>query len=121
METITSKIQKINISNEYLLSTPPTILSSTNFTLTGFENKEIIDIISNFIKNEKYTYTYTFLDKKYWIINKSYKNDLDFPYSKYIILIYLKNKNEHIIEVFKLFGKDNLFEEFFQSFMDIFR
>jgi hypothetical protein len=118
METITRKIQRINISNEYLLQTPPSILSSTNFILTGFGNNEIIDIINNFIKNENYIYT--FLDKKYWIINKSYKNDLDFPYCEYMILIYLKN-NEHIIEVFKLFGKDDLFEAFFQNFMNIFR
>jgi hypothetical protein len=121
MNSLIDKFNNINIEKQYVISAPPTIFASTHFYLTGFENNEVIDIISNFLKNEKYSVD--FINQRNivnWSVYKSYINDLDFPYCQYSIAIYLKNK-EHIIEVFKLFGKDDIFMHFFKSLEDLFR
>jgi hypothetical protein len=111
----------IGIKTKYVIGSPPTIFASTHFYLTGFESNEVIDIISNFFKDCKYNVTFI---NQHNIVNytvyKSYKNDLDFPHCEYSIAIYLKNK-EHIIEVFKLFGKDDIFMDFYKSMEDLFR
>lgn len=116
----------IDIKTKYVIGAPPTIFASTHFYLTGFESNEVIDIISNFFKDCKYNVT--FINQRNivnwnvnnWNVNKSYKNDVDFPHCEYSIAIYLKNK-EHIIEVFKLFGRDDIFMDFYKSMEDLFR
>jgi hypothetical protein len=121
MNSLIKKFNDIDIKSKYIISSPPTIFASTHFYLIDFESNEVIDIISNFFKNKKYYID--FINKRNivsWNINKQYKNDLDFPYSQYSIAIYLKNK-EHIIEVFKLFGKDDIFMDFFNELQDLFR
>jgi len=121
MNTLINKINNIDINSQYVIPMPPTILSSTHFYLTGFENNEVVDIFNNFFKNEKYNIE--FIHRRnfvYWIVDKPYKKDIDFPYVKYSLTLYLKNK-EHIIEVFKLFGIDDIFMEHFKKLEDIFR
>jgi hypothetical protein len=111
----------IGIKTKYVIGAPPTIFASTHFYLTGFESDEVIDIISNFLKDRKYNVR--FINQHNivnWTVYKLYKNDLDFPYCEYSIAIYLKNK-EYIIEVFKLFGKDDIFMDFYKSMEDLFR
>jgi hypothetical protein len=121
MNSIIDKFNNINIDKQYLIGSPPTIFASTHFYLTGFESNEVIDIISIFLRERKYNIE--FINKRnivHWTVYKSYKDDLDFPLCEYSIAIYLKNK-EHIIEVFKLFGKDDIFIDFFKSMEDLFR
>jgi hypothetical protein len=121
MNSIISKFNNIDINSKYVIPGPPTIFVSTHFYLTGFESNEVIDIITNFLIDGKYRVE--FINQRNivnWNVNKSYKNDIDFPYCHYSIAIYFKNK-EHIIEVFKLFGKDDIFMDFYKSMEDLFR
>ena len=121
MNSLIDKFNNIDIKSQYIIGSPPTIFASTHFYLTGFESNEVIEIISNFFKACKYNFE--FINQRNivsWNVNKSYKNDVDFPYCHYSIAIYLKNK-EHIIEVFKLFGKDDIFMDFYKSMEDLFR
>ena len=121
MNSLIDKFNNIDIKSQYIIGSPPTIFASTHFYLTGFESNEVIDIITNFFKDNKYNVE--FINQRNivsWNVNKSYKNDVDFPYGEYSIAIYLKNK-EYIIEVFKLFGKDDIFMDFYKSMEDLFR
>ena len=121
MNSLISKFNNIDINSKYVIPAPPTIFSSTHFYLTGFESNEVIDSISNFLRDNKYTVE--FINQRNivnWSVYKSYKNDLDFPFCEYSIAIYLKNK-EYIIEVFKLFGKDDIFMDFYEDLEDLFR
>lgn len=111
----------IGIKTQYVIPSPPTIFASTHFYLTGFESHEVIDIISNFLKDGKYEID--FINQRNivnYTVSKSFLYDLDFSHCEYSIAIYLKNK-EHIIEVFKLFGKDDIFMDFYKSMEDLFR
>jgi hypothetical protein len=121
MNSIIDKFNNINIDTKYVISHPPTIFVSTHFYLTGFESEEVIDIITNFFKDGKYEIE--FINQRNivnYTVYKSYKNDVDFPHCEYSIAIYLKNK-EYIIEIFKLFGKDDIFMDFYKSMEDLFR
>ena len=123
MNSLIDKFNNINIDikPQYVIPAPPTIFASTHFYLTGFESNEVIDIITNFFKDGKYEIE--FINQRNivnYTVYKSYKNDVDFPHCEYSIAIYLKNK-EYIIEVFKLFGKDDIFMDFYKSLEDLFR
>ena len=121
MDTITRKIKNLDINNPYILTTPPPILSSTNFTLVDFNTNEIIELFNNFFIQRKNKFN--LVNEKFnikWYIHESNILNQDFPHGDYIILIYFKN-NEHIIELFKLFGTDELFNNFFNDLMNLFR
>jgi hypothetical protein len=121
MNSLISKFNNIDINSQYIIPAPPTIFSSTHFYLTGFESNEVVDIIANYLKI--YGFDIQFINKRNiinWNVYKSYSNNIDFPHCEYSIAIYLKNK-EHIIEVFKLFGTDELYMTFFKGLEDLFR
>lgn len=121
MNSLISKFNNIDINSQYIIPAPPTIFSSTHFYLIGFESNEVVEIIANYLNNEKYKIEFINVRNSVnWNVYKSYSNDIDFPHCEYSIAIYLKNK-EYIIEVFKLFGKDDIFMDFFKSLEDLFR
>jgi hypothetical protein len=121
MNSLINKLGGVDLNSQYVIPTPPSILMDTNFILTGFESYEVVDIITAFLQKKKYKIEFTnirYIVK--WTISKLYNDDLDCPYCKYTLTLYLKNK-EHTVEVYKLFGNDDIYSSFFTSLEDVFR
>lgn len=106
-------------NSKYILPEYPTGYASTHFTLEEYETHEIVYIFNGYLKEFK-TQFINHPHKVFWQIHINNPRSIDFPYGVFLIKLY-KCKKDHIVDVYKLFGTSELFEEFFNELQGLFR
>ena len=108
-------LEKVN----YILPEYPIGYASTHFILEGYEIDEIIHLFNTYLKKYKFQFT-NHPYKVYWYVHTPNQTNQDFTYGYFLIKLY-KSKNDYIVDVYKLFGTDELYQCFYDEIQSLFR
>ncbi len=103
----------------YVLPEYPTGYASTHLVLEGYEIDELIHIFNTYLKKFKIQ----FINHPYrvfWNIHISNPTNIDFPYGIFLIKLY-KCKKDHIVDIYRLFSTDEMFETFYEELQGLFK